>query len=193
MSRYSKTRTTNKVWTAEQLKLFPNGPIHVRLISTPLLRFCQPYQKNLDNVCQSCYYSFHVTKDESEDEEEWIHGYICQSYHQDPFSHKPFRVCLTCVWRNIPHPSGYYTKPVSMNSVIRKGVKSTIRELTELIVIYSEEPIVMLNYIEDWVRVHNVAFSEKQALSILKAIIPFLVLPEWCETLALCINSFVKH
>jgi hypothetical protein len=193
MSRYSKTRTTNKVWTADQLKLFPNGPIHVRLISTPLLRFCQPYQKNLDNVCQSCYYSFHVTKDESEDEEEWIHGYICQSYHHDPFSNKPFRVCLTCVWRNIPHPSGYYTKPISMNSVIRKGVKSTIRKLTELIVIYSEEPLVMLNYIEEWVRVHNVAFTEKQALSILKAIIPFLVLPEWFETLALCINSFVKH
>jgi hypothetical protein len=80
-----------------------------------------------------------------------------------------------------------------MNSVIRKGVKSTIRKLTELIVIYSEEPLVMLNYIEEWVRVHNVAFTEKQALSILKAIIPFLVLPEWFETLALCINSFVKH
>jgi hypothetical protein len=80
-----------------------------------------------------------------------------------------------------------------MNSVIRKGVKSTIRKLTELIVIYSEEPLVMLKYIEEWVRVNNVAFTEKQALSILKAIIPFLVLPEWCQTLALCINSFVKH
>jgi hypothetical protein len=193
MSRYTKTRTTNQVWDENQLKLFPNGPIYVRLIDTPLLRFCQPYQKNLDQVCPKCHYSFHVTKDESEDEVEWIHGYICQSYHQDPFSHKPYRVCLTCVWRNIPHPS-VYTKPVTFNdsNTIRKGVKKTIRELGEIVVMHAENPHVMLNYIEEWVRVNHIAFTEKQARHILIGILPFIVFPEWCKTVALCIQSFVK-
>ena len=95
-------RITNSTWTLDQIRDLPVGPIDVPVYSHPLIRFILPYKRSTDKPCINCRCYFHVTKDSSEDEEEWVHGFLCQRSFEDSKTYIPVRFCLTCAFGHTP-------------------------------------------------------------------------------------------